>query len=198
MRSLLENMEHAAEEALQQDSAFYAAAQALKLEIDNDPRVQSTVSELQAAGRSVFNSFVPHIKIRVRTKEGIFTLPKPVNLPLATEVEPVGRLTEELRNAASAVIRSSRCFDELDTIVNHAVEASDRFEGIASRVESAGHEVLICLDLSAYAQVKRSAPSDRRLPEAKARIPAEEPLPIQLSGSDRRFLQSLKITFDES
>jgi hypothetical protein len=45
MRSLLENMEHAAEETLQQDSAFYQAVQALKLEIDNDPRVQSTVSE---------------------------------------------------------------------------------------------------------------------------------------------------------
>jgi hypothetical protein len=198
MRSLLEKMEHAAEETLQQDAAFYEAVQALKLEIDNDPQVQSTVGELRAAGRSVFNSFVPHIKIRVRTKEGVFALPKPVNTPLAPAAEPVGRLTLELRNAASAAIKRSRYYRELDMIVNQAVGASDRFEGIASRFEAAGYEVLICLDLSAYAQVKGSAPSNRQVLRAKAQIPREEPVPIQISGSDRKFLKSLRIRFDES
>jgi hypothetical protein len=147
MRSLLENMELAAQETLQQDSAFYKAVRALKREIDNDPVVQSTVSELQAAGRSVFSSFVPHIKIRVRTEDGVFALPRPGNIPVAPAVEQVSRLTQELRNAASAVIKRSRYYRELGIIVNEAVGASDRFEGIASEVESAGYEVLICLDL---------------------------------------------------
>jgi hypothetical protein len=198
MRSLLEEMEGAAEETLQQDSAFYEALQALKWEIDSDPQVQSAVSMLQAAGRSVFSSFVPHIKIRVRTEEGVFALPKPVHIPVVPAVEPVARLTQELRNAARAVIKRSRYNHELDTIVNQAVGASDRFEGIASRVESIGYEVLICLDFSAYAQVKGSAPSDRRALEAKPHIPREETVPIQISGSDRKFLKSLNIRIDES
>lgn len=196
MRSLLENMELAAQETLQQDSAFYEAVRALKREIDNDPVVQSTVSELQAAGRSVFSSFVPHIKIRVRTEDGVFALPRPAHIPVAPAVEQVGRLTQELRNAASAVIKRSHYYRELGTIVNEAVGASDRFEGIASEVESAGYEVLICLDLSAYAQVNVSAPAHPQLREANAHIPCVEPVPIRLSGSDRKFLKALRIRID--
>jgi hypothetical protein len=196
MRSLLENMELAAQETLQQDSAFYEAVRALKREIDNDPVVQSTVSELQAAGRSVFSSFVPHIKIRVRTEDGVFALPRPAHIPAAPAVEQVGRLTQELRNAASAVIKRSHYYRELGTIVNEAVGASDRFEGIASEVESAGYEVLICLDLSAYAQVKVSAPAHPQLREANAQVPCVEPVPIRLSGSDRKFLKALRIRID--
>ena len=149
LRSLLEKMEGAAEETLQQDPAFYQALQGLKREIDSDPNVRSTVSKLQAAGRSVFSFFVPHVKVRVRTEEGIFALPRPARLPLNSEMaseliteplemETVGRLNQELRNAASAVIKRSRYYRELDTIVTHAVGASDRFEGIASQIESAG------------------------------------------------------------
>lgn len=190
-------MERAAEETLQQDSAFFEALQALRWEIDNDPQVQATVGELKAAGGKVFTSFVPHIKIRVRTEEGVFALPKPAPVP-APAVEQVGRLTQELRNAASAVIRRSRYYRELDTIVNEAVGASDRFEGIASEVESAGHEVLICLDLSAYAQVQGSAQAPRQLREANAPMPSEKPFPIQLSGKDRKFLKGLGISIDES
>jgi hypothetical protein len=189
-------MERAAEETLQQDSAFYAAVRALKQEIDNDPLVRSAVSELQAAGRSVFSSFVPHIKIRVRTEEGVFELPKSTSMPTAPAVEQVGRLTQELRNAASAVIKKSRYYRELGTIVNRAVGASDRFEGIASEVESAGYEVLICLDLSAYAQARELIPPNRQLREANAQ-PGRGPVPIQLSSSDRKFLKDLKITIDE-
>jgi hypothetical protein len=198
MRSLLENMELAAQETLQQDSAFYDAVRALKHEIDNDPVVQSTVSELQAAGRSVFSSFVPHIKIRVRTEDGVFALPRPAQIPVAPAVEQVGRLTQELRNAASAVIKRSRYYRELGVIVNEAVGASDRFEGIASQVESAGYEVLICLDLSAYAQVNVSAPVHPQLREANAHVPCVKPTPIRFSGSDRKFLKTLRIRIDEN
>jgi len=197
MRSLLENMEHAAEETLQQDSAFYQAVQALKLEIDNDPRVQSTVSELQAAGRSVFSSFVPHIKIRVRTEEGVFALPKPAGIRVAPGIELIGRLTRELRNAASAVIKNSRYYSQLDTIVNEAIESSDRFEGIASEAESAGYEVLICLDLSAYAQVQ-APPLNREVPRASAQMPVEDPVPIELTVSDRKFFKAVGIKVDPS
>jgi hypothetical protein len=198
MRLLLEKMELAAQETLQQDSAFYKTVRALKREIDDDPLVQSTVSELRAAGRSVFSSFVPHIKIRVRTEEGIFALPTPTHIPMAPAVEQVGWLTQELRNAASTVIKRSRYYRELGAIVNEAVGASDHFEGIASEVESAGYEVLICLDLSAYAQVKRSAPAHPQAREADAQIPRIEPVPIELSGGDRKFLKSLNIRIDES
>ena len=198
MRSLLEKMELAAQETLQKDSSFYKAVRALKREIDNDPLVQSTVNELQAAGRSVFSSFVPHVKIRVRTEEGIFALPRPDHIAAVPPVERVGRLTQELRDAASAVIKRSRLYRELGTIVNAAVGASDRFEGIASEVESAGYEVLICLDLSAYAQVKGSAPAHPQVREANAQIPGVELVPIQLSGSDRKFLKASGIRIDEN
>jgi len=197
MRTLVEKMELAAQETLQKDSAFYKALRALKWEIDNDPLVQSTVSELQAAGRSVFSSFVPHIRIRVRTEEGVFALPRPADVPVVP-VEQVGQLTQKLRHAASSVIKKSRYYRELGTIVNEAVGASDRFEGIASEVESAGYEVLICLDLSAYAQVKGSAPAHTQAREVNAQIPNVEPVPVQLSGSDRKFLKALRIRIDDN
>jgi hypothetical protein len=198
MRSLLENMELAAQETLQLDSAFYEALWALKREIDNDPLVQSTVNELQACGRSVFSSFVPRVKIRVRTEEGIFALPRPGHNAVVPAVERVGRLTQELRDAASTVIKRSRFYRELGTIVNVAVGASDRFEEIASEVESAGYEVLICLDLSAYAQVKGPAPVHPQVLEANAKIPRLEPVPMRLSGSDQTFLKTLGIRIDEN
>jgi len=195
MRSLLESMELAAEETLQQDSNFHRVLVALKAEIDNDPAVQAIVGELQAAGRSVHKSFVPHIKIRVRTEEGIFALPKPAEIPVGPAVEKVSRLIQELKNAASKVIKNSRHYRELDLIVNKVVAANDRFEGIASEIENAGYEVLICLDLSAYAQVQgMTRPSRQRFqPNALAR---EAPEPIRLSGSDRKFLAAMKISFD--
>jgi hypothetical protein len=197
MRSLLENMERAAEESLQQDAAFYEALQALKREIDSDPQVRSTMSELQAAGRKVFNSFVPHIKIRVRTAEGVFALPKPAPVPEA-DVEEAGRLTQNLRNAASAVIKKSRYYRKLDAIVNEAVGASDRFEGIASKVESAGYEILICLDLSAYAQVQGAGAPRRAARQENAPMPEQAPVPVALSGADRKFLKGVGIKIEES
>lgn len=197
MRSLLESMERAAEETLQKDSAFYEAVQALRVEIDGDPRVQSMVGELRAAGRSVFNSLVPRIKIRVRTAEGVFGLPRPAKIQEQTVVEQIGRLTQELKNAASAVIKKSRYYSQLDTIVNEAIESNGQFERIASRIESAGHEVLICLDLSAYARVQAS-PVQPELPAGKVYAKDERPIAIRLNAGDRKFLTALRIRIDPS
>jgi hypothetical protein len=196
MRSLLENMEHAAQESLHQDSAFWEALQGLKWEIDGDPQVQSRVNELQAAGRIVFSSFTPQIRIRVRTEEGIFALPRPAGSPVAPGAEQIRRLTQELKDAASAVIKKSHYYSQLGNIVNAAIGSSDRFEGIASEAERAGYEILICLDLSAYAQVQRS-PAQGQV-KANGQVPREDDLPIPLSLSDRKFLKALKIRIDPS
>jgi hypothetical protein len=197
MRSLLEGMERAAEETLQQDSAFYEAVQALKVEIDNDPVVRSMVSELRAAGRGVFNSFVPRIKIRVRTEEGIFALPRPDGIRQMPASEQIGRLTQELKNAAGAVIKKSRYSNQLDNIVNEAIESSDRFEGIAARVESAGYEVLICLDLSTYTQI-HTPPRECQASDVDAKMEETRPVDIRLTAGDRKFLTALKIRIDPS
>ena len=197
IRSLLENMERAAEHTLQQDAAFHEALQALKWEIDSDVRVQSAVAALQAAGRQVFNSFVPHIKIRVKTGEGTFALPKAALIPAAPAGEQVDRLIEELKEAASAVIMSSRHRHELDTIVNEAVGANDRFEGMASQIERAGHELVICLDLSAYAQVRASTPR-LPFPETRKPVSCDQPFNLQFSAHDLTFLKALGVKADES
>ena len=197
MRSLLKSMEQAAEESLQQDPAFYEALQALKAEIDSDPRVQSALAELRASGRRVFNSFVPHIKIRVKTEEGVFALPKPTTI----QSDQTGEVTLELRNAASAVIMNSRRRQDLDMIVNEAIGANRRFEGIASQIERAGYELVICLDLSTYAQVRESAASTPRLPapripEMYRPVSSAQPFDGLLSPKDMNFLKSMGVRID--
>ena len=192
MRSLLENLERAAEETLQRDAAFYEALRALKSEIDNDPMVQATVSELRAAGRSVFKSFTPRVRIRVRTEEGIFALPRQAEVPIGPPVEKVSRLVQELRNAASEVVRNSRHYHALDSIVNDVVQSNHRFEAIASQIESAGYEVLICLDLTAYAQVQGLG-----VATGTTREPSAPPsLPMHLSAPDLTFLKVLGISVE--
>jgi hypothetical protein len=197
MRSLVEKMEAEAQETLRRDPGFSNALMALEKEIDSDPLVQSWVSKLGAAGRSVLQSFVPHIRIRVRSGAGTFALPRPACIPDFRAVAEVARLTGELRNAASAVIKRSRSYRELEAIVNQAVGSSDRFEGIASKVESAGYQVLICLDLSAYTQVKRMTPPHAEFRQANADIPGRDPALIRLSLSDRKFLKAMSISPDE-
>jgi len=196
VRSLLKDMEQAAQETLQQDAAFYEALLALKFEIDSDPRVQATVGELQASGRRVFNSFVPRIRIRIRTEQGVYALPKRAEA-LSTAAPEDGRLSEELNRAASEVIRNSPYYRELDTIINEVVGSSDRCEGIAAEFERLGYEVLLCLDLSAYAQIHGSGPSPRRSTERKKETFVSEAHSLQLSSGDMKFLKALKITVDE-
>lgn len=186
-------MQRAAEEILQQDSAFFEALQALKWEIDKDARVQSAVRGLQAAGQKVFSSFVPHINVRVRTQEGIFALPKPPAKRNMPAPERVAALTQELKNAASAVIMSSSHCRELERIVNEAVAASGSFELLASHIEGAGHEVLISLDLSAYAHVLHSSARPRRFERGPIRDSSAEPSKIAFSANDVKFLKALGI-----
>jgi hypothetical protein len=203
MRSLLESMEREAEESLQRDSAFSEVLQVLKWEINNDPRVQSAIRDLEARGRRVFSSVVPRIRIRIRGDEGVLLLPGRTEVPTSAAAEQVGRLTEELRSAASAVIMKSRYREELELIVNKAVGSSDRFEGIASEIENAGYEVLICLDLSAYAQVQQSPPrlsKASRADEAMVRPrrpPYEEASNLKFSDHDLRFLKALRIKVEK-
>jgi hypothetical protein len=193
MRGLLKDMERAAEEVLQQDSAFFEALQALKWEIEGDSRVQSAVRRLQAAGQKVFSSLVPHIKVRVRTEEGIFALPKPLKTSSIPAAETVAALTQELNNAASAVITTSGHYQQLERIVNEAVTASGRFERLASHIQGAGHEVLISLDLSAYAHVRESSPPGRRLERGSKPDCSGEPSKIDFSANDIKFLKALGI-----
>jgi len=203
MRSLLEDMEQAAEQTLQQDAAFHEALLALKFEIDSDPRVQATVGELQAAGRRVFNSFVPRIRIRIRTEQGVYALPKRADAP-STAAPEDGRLREELNRAASEVIRNSPYYRELDTIINEVVGSSNRFGGIAAELERQGYEVLLFLDLSAYAQIQSAGPVVRqgRVTERQPVRPADQrpgdPNEVRFSGSDQQFLKALKITTEDN
>jgi len=184
--SLVRTMERAAEEALQCDAAFQEALQALKWEIDRDPAVRSAVGRLQTNGDRIFNSFVPQIKIRVRTDEGVFPAPEPSAVPSSRATEP--QLTQELRNATGAVLTRSGHRAELNNIVNEAVAASERFEGIAAELERAGHQVIISLDFSTYSQVRRSANAI-----AKTRPPAVCEEPPLFSPQDLKFLKAFKI-----
>ena len=194
IRLMLENMESAAEEAVRSDPAFFEALQSLKAEIDRDPRVQAAVNNLRAAGSRVFSSLVPHIRIRIRTNGGTVSLPVKDHGIGIPSVEQVGQLTQELKSAASAVIMRGRYREELDHILNEAVGSSSRFEGLASEIEGAGYEVVICLDLSAYAQVRESSE-----PHCKTRkLVSAEPLSALLSAQDLKFLRGLKIKAIES
>src|SRR5215472_2698326 len=171
MRWMLENMENAAEEALRDDPAFYGALESLKAEIDRDPRVRSALRSLQEAGSKVFSSLVPRIRIRIRTHDGVMALPATDRIAPVVE-EPVAQLSQELKSAASAVIMRGRYREELDSIMNEAICASLRFEGIASEIERAGYEIVICLDLSAYAKVRDLSESVRN---ARAQGRSKEP-----------------------
>jgi hypothetical protein len=187
--TMLEGMQSAAEEALRDDPAFYETLRSLKDAIDWDPRVQSVVSRLDATGSKVHSSLIPRVKIRVRTSTGEISLPDQDKLPVEPSA-PVAHLTQELKNATCAVMIRGRYREELDAIMNQAVGTCDRFEGFAVEVERAGYEVVICLDLSAYARVQESG-----RPSVKTRNSAssKEPLARLLSGQDLKFLKDLKI-----
>jgi len=190
IRSMLEGMESAAEEALRGDATFYHTLRSLKAEIDSDPRVQSAVNELHAGGSRVYSSLVPRIKIRVRTSAGEISLGEPTNAE-AYSSAPVAHLTHELRSAAHAVMIRGRYREVLDQIMNQAVESSERFESIAAQVEKAGNEIVICLDLSACARIRETSKPYRRATDLPS---STGPLGRLLSEQDRKFLQDLKIS----
>ena len=198
MQGLLKEMENEAELALQQDAAFFEALQALKWEIDGDPRVKSAVRDLRAAGQRVFSSFVPRIKVRIRTQGALHETARPAGAAGPSAADPFARQVQELKNAASAVIMASRYCQELERIINEAVTASESFEDMASRVERAGHEVVISLDLSAYVQVQPSSAAADRTQETVLQNSSREPADIKLSSYDLSFLKALKIKTDEN
>jgi hypothetical protein len=125
-------------------------------------------------------------------------LARPTEIPSGSAPDPVATLTQKLKNAASAVIVASPYCQELERVVNEAVTASDSFENIASQIEKIGYEVLISLDLSAYAQVQPSSVPVDRSERANRTSLSEEPVNIELSAQDRSFLKELKITADEN
>jgi hypothetical protein len=188
MRMKLENMRRAAEEALESDSSFYEALIALKGEIDRDPIVQAAISNLQRTGQRVFTSFVPNIKIRVRTSEGVVSCPDQVE-SAAGSLESASQLIEQLKNATRAVIERSRHRHELDSIVTETVAASGRFEGIAAEIESAGYQVVICLDLSSYAKIRGSR--NTILPQTISET--HQSTVWSFSAQDVSFLKQMKI-----
>jgi hypothetical protein len=194
MQGLLQEMERAAELVLLRDATFFEELQALKSEIDGNPSVRSAVRNLLAAGQTVFCSFVPNIKVRIRTKEGLVAAAEPALAPEPAAAGPIARLTRELRNAATNVIMTSPHCKELGRIVNEAVMSSESFEKIASRVERAGYEVIINIDLSAYAHTSSAMEQPE---EARRTDVSEEPLEMELSSYDLRFLKGLKIKTDE-
>jgi len=198
MQGLLKEMENTAELILQQDAAFFEALQALKWEIDGDPRVKSAVHDLRAAGQRVFNSFVPHIRVRIRTQGSRRETAKSAGAAGPSAADPIARQTQELKNAASAVIMASRYCQELERIINEAVTASESFENMAARVERAGHEVVISLDLSAYVQVQASSASADQPHGSALQNSSAEPADIKLSSYDLSFLKALKIKTDEN
>lgn len=191
-------MENEAERVLQQDAAFFEALQALKWEIEGNPRVKSAVRDLRAAGQRVFSSFVPRIKVRIRAQGRLLEAVKPAAIAEPSAAGPIARLTQELKSAASAVIMTSPCCQELERIVNEAVTASERFEDMASRLEREGYEVVIGLDLSAYAQVQGSSAGADRSGGTSRQNSSREPANIELSSYDLSFLKALKIKTDEN
>jgi hypothetical protein len=198
--SLLRNMEEQAQTALANDASFFEALRALKREVDSDARVRAAIRVLSARGLSVFSSFAPRVRIRLYTGETVLALPRqtagfsgPVSENFdVTHTESEAK-TQELRNAASAVIAASSCCRELDIIVNEAVRAHAGFERIASALERAGYQLQICLDLSTYAQLGGRRAS--ALPSAgQQSVSSDDAFHSELSKQDVIFLRELRIS----
>lgn len=213
LRLLLRNMEREAQAALAHDASFFEALQALKWEVDSDARVKAAMRGLRDRGLSVFSSFAPRIRILLRAGETLLALPKCEATSHGHDGEDfdhVGQilsatLTQELRDAARAVIAASPYCRELDGIINEAVHANASFERIAAAVERAGYELQICLDLSTYAQVRRRSATPVQVqehPASPARVPEMGPrswgesFDLRLSSRDVRFLKQLRINPD--
>lgn len=195
LRSLLAKMEQEAETVLAANAAFFEALQALKWEIDSDPRVQSVIRKLRATGVSMFISFVPRIRIRARAGKLVLALSRQTAESNHYTGSQDEELTHVLRDVAIAVIARSRYCRELNAIVNEAVQASESFERDASEAEAAGYELLICLDLSTYTQIRhRTAP--RFQVEEGERVSGDAAFQLQLSRSDIQLLKELRIKID--
>jgi hypothetical protein len=162
LRVQLRNLEREAQSSLAADASFLEALQCLKWQIDRDARVKAAMNALRHRGLRVFSSFTPRIRIRLLAGETIRALPTDTaesNCPRGEDFGYVNQIATEpliqaVRDAASAVVLNSRHSLQLDGIVNEAVHANSTFEKIATAIERAGYQVNLCLDLSAYAQIR--------------------------------------------
>lgn len=194
INSLIQTMERTAEKVLQRDPAFFETLHALKLEIEENQRVQSAVHGLQRLGQRIFTSFVPRINVRIRNAYGVVGR---ANASEMTILHPqFQELTEELRIAAAEVIQNSERRRELNGIVSEAISSSEVFEEIASRIEHEGYEIIICLDFSTYTRTLGSDNDKvRRLDRTRpAGFDGWSVLP--LSAYDLKLLQTLGIRAD--
>jgi hypothetical protein len=198
-----------AQSTLARDGSFLEALQALKWEVDRDARVKAAMHGLRDRGLSVFTSFVPRIRIRLHAGDTVLALPKDgakSSRPDVLDLGPVRSmtnepLTQELRDAASAVLTDSPHCRHLDGIVNEAVQANSVFERLAAAVERAGYELQICLDLSTYTQVREQSSSGAQMPGHQ--VPQTENQSSQmnsgvllLSDLDEQFLKAMRISPD--
>lgn len=205
LRWLLQKMEKEAQSALARDGSFLEALQALKWEVDKDFRVRAVMRELQDRGLSVFTSFAPRIRIRLHAGETVLALRNDGAKLNAPDTEDVDRssqtanepLTQDLRDAAGAVIAASPYCRHLDAIVNEAVQANGAFERIASTIERAGYELQICLDLSTYAKVREQSSTGIQSPGhhvSRAEKKQSRASLMPLSAVDVQFLKELGIS----
>lgn len=207
---LSQSLEREARSALARDASFLEVLQCLKWQIDNDAHVKAAVRALQDRGLSVFTSFAPRIRIRLAAGETILALPgsgAASNAPNPADQVSVNRLAceplvQKVRDAASAVVAASPHCRQLHGIVSEAVQANSRFERIAVAVERAGYRVQICLDLSAYAQVREPGRTPEGLhdfrisplQESNSRPPdSRKGCHLPLSSRDLQFLKELRI-----
>lgn len=198
LSGMLRELERIAEHALQHDSAFLEAFQALKWEIERDRNVRATVQELQAAGHRVFSSFVPRIHVQARTTEGAVVASSHAQAPLHVSAQADTVLVEELKRAASAAIPKSRRRTDLERVVNEATASNIAFENIASQLEHAGYEVQLSLEIAPYARIQGQADTSiRRTPSARPNV-AEDSPDIEFSSYDHSFLKALKISPGEN
>jgi len=213
LRSLLQNLEREAQSAVAQDASFLEAVQFLKWEVDRDARVKAAMRALQYRGLSVSRSFTPRIRIRLLTGETMLALPKSgpgSNRPAGENLGCLRQIaselvTQQLRDAARAVVATSSSCRQLDRIVNEAVQANAIFERNAAVAERAGYEVQICLDLSTYAQVSEQSSTVAQLPRYQLSrdetrrpkaLSSEEGAHLPLSSRDLQFLKQLRIRPD--
>jgi hypothetical protein len=202
LRVQLRNLEREAQSSLAADASFLEALQCLKWQIDRDARVKAAMNALRDRGLKVFSSFTPRIRIRLLAGETIVALPTNTaesNRPHAEDFGYVNQIATEpliqaVRDAASAVVLNSRHSLQLDGIVNEAVQANSAFEKIATDIERAGYQVNLCLDLSAYAQV-RDPRSKMSHVAKKSPVPPDMDScsPMALSGQDLQFLKDMRI-----
>ena len=177
-------------------------------DLDAQPAEQRALERLEprhvrhrlepTAARVVVGTVVPHVKIRIKTSKGQVALPSQRQVSVTPAPAKVAQSALELKHSTIAVIMRSRYREELDAIVNEALANSLFFEQLASDIENAGHEVVICLDLSLCEEVENSSKTFSGPIEKSSIARSLNPLARLLSDRDLDFLKSMKIKVSAS